>query len=1008
MIEEIEKVVEVENAGENKPEEKGSAIVIALFALAMMSVFVAIALTRTSSEAAATGNEASETRAFYAAQGSLEMMTRNFNKMFDGGRQNITPSDINGVITAGVPVLDARYIFNNQRVDAVPSTNPNGNVVVMTGGPFSGLYALRDTWRLQTTATDRVDGSQVALTRNILRNKIPIFQFGVFYEDDLELFNGPTFAFGGRVHSNRHFFLSPSSSGAVFDSRVTAAGHIAAQIKRNGDTVNSTSAYIRIKNASGVFKQLMPTEGSVVNGTPNVFGPGMPWADNQLPSSRINSNFATDTAKFDGNLQALVPPLRLPMKLADTTSDLVESIRRGKDAATSIKPGDMVASGYQSAPVVATAATADLETMRTERYANKPGIRVSLSDSKEKLPGCVTDLGAAVAGDCGVRLDGATNGGDVNGTGYDPMSNAMTDGYVASAVNAYRIKNSSGNVWIKIETVQRNIDGSITSVDITKDFLSLGVTEQIPAAFGANVEYGPAAAIKSYDTTHPNNDATGASNPINSTLADKNPSLANDSRSVIKIQRFNVPGDIVAKYDPSNLWISTVSGQNVVPLFTSPLVTDLRNNCPAVCVQVANNLDATTREVAHWKRVRDAVTGNWFAIVPFPIEMLDMREGLYYDPSGTSSARNTYYTDTYFDRLNKYPVNGAMSMIDIDVANLRRFFRGDFNGKFPSGTPFATGSGHTLTNADIPQDGGWVLYISDRRGDRDFDGELDMEDIYGGAPGNDNVKQPNEELDPIGTPGNSIFERSYLSDSVWGETERYKDNAIYRDKAAVVDHPYYRRGVRLINGTVLPGIYDATTSINTRGFTLASENGVYVQGNYNAVDTGSTPSSGITPYNVYRPFDTPTHIPASIVADSVTILSNNWTDSKSFNYPWALGSRVATRTYVRFAMISGDTITSLISTPNQGTGDQNNNGGLHNFKRFLENWAGVRLNYAGSLINLFNSHNNNGSFKCCNMTYSAPNRDWVFDSTFLDPTRLPPGTPFFQYIQTTGFERTNE
>ena len=99
----------------------------------------------------------------------------------------------------------------------------------------------------------------------------------------------------------------------------------------------------------------------------------------------------------------------------------------------------------------------------------------------------------------------------------------------------------------------------------------------------------------------------------------------------------------------------------------------------------------------------------------------------------------------------------------------------------------------------------------------------------------------------------------------------------------------------------------------------------------------------------------------------------------------------------------GDTIASK-SDANQGGISPRLNGGVHNFKRFLEKWTGDNLNYSGSLINLFNSRNNNGSFKCCNTVYDPPTRNWVFDSTFLDPARLPPGTPFFQYVQTTGFE----
>jgi hypothetical protein len=231
-------------------------------------------------------------------------------------------------------------------------------------------------------------------------------------------------------------------------------------------------------------------------------------------------------------------------------------------------------------------------------------------------------------------------------------------------------------------------------------------------------------------------------------------------------------------------------------------------------------------------------------------------------------------------------------------------------------------------------------------------------------------------------------------------------NLIEPDVAAMIDTKYYRRGVRLINGTLLPGIYDSSVAANTKGFTLASENGVYVLGNYNATDVESIGSP--TPADDYNPHDTPNHIPASIAGDSITILSNNWKDSRSFRYPFSLSGRQATDTVIRFAILAGDAISSIEANPNQGGGDPRLTGGVHNFKRFLEDWGANTLSYSGSLINLYNSHNNNGAFKCCTSVYSPPNRNWTFDVSFMDPTRLPPGTPFFQSIQLTGFQRLNE
>ncbi|MGH9949539.1 MAG: hypothetical protein ACRD6X_20380, partial [Pyrinomonadaceae bacterium] len=320
-----------------------------------------------------------------------------------------------------------------------------------------------------------------------------------------------------------------------------------------------------------------------------------------------------------------------------------------------------------------------------------------------------------------------------------------------------------------------------------------------------------------------------------------------------------------------------------------------------------------------------------------------------------------------------------------------------------------------LQSTDIPQatntapkSGGWVLYVSDRRGDRDFDGEYDMEDVYGP---NDNNLQASEDLQVTGQNGFGTLQTDYndLLNGIFGEAARYNASAADKpaiDIAAVFEHQYYRRGVRLINGQTIPGIYDTVTPANTSGFTVASENGVYVQGNYNA--TGVAIVGNPTLSTDYLPrSNTSLDIPASIASDAVTILSNNWSDARSFAFPFALANRPVTPTTVRFAMLSGDTITTLNANPNQGGGDFKMNGGVHNFKRFLENWNGTRVNYSGSLINLFNSHNNNAPYKCCNTVYSPPGRNWVFDATFLDINRIPPGTPFFQYVQTTGFQRTN-
>jgi hypothetical protein len=963
--------------------QRGSALVIALFVMALVGVFVVLALSRTASEAAAMGNEASEGRTFYAAQASLEMMTRNFNKLFEV-QLNPSATDIVSVENAVVPAMAPQFSFQ-QEVDQTSTSRP----VVLSGGAFTGLYAIRDNWRLRATATDAATGTQVQLTRDVLNNRIPIFQFGIFYDDDLELFRPPLFSFGGRVHSNRHFFVSPGTEGVYFDSRVTAVGQIVTQAWRNHFTGDSANSLTFIKNASRADRQLLPTKGSVLNTTAgaanNIFA-----SDPDLPPSRRNPTWPSDKTIFDGNLESEVKPLKLPLTVG-TTSALIEMIKRPREI------GDMLDS---TTPV--QVADVDSKIMRAERFANQHGLRITLADSKAKLPGCALGIGTApVSTPCGVRLDGDTLGNGADPTlpapsaqasrGYQPKSMKTTVvglfDYTPTRVNGERLRTTAGQVWIKVETVTTNtVDGSIITKDVTQDILALGVTEQ-------PMDQGSRFRISGYNHTPPGTSIT-ATTP-------QAASAGTDSRSIIKLQRFLIPGPTIPK-DPGmaigymTSFLNGSSSFNTVVRYSGVDAAKVAAGCTTLCTAQNPDPNAGMERYGHLKlaTVNNGSVIFDKAVVPFPIQMFDAREGLYYDERST-----TYYANGSYDNFQKVARNGVMSMVDIDVANLRRFLRGDFNGLFPIDTPFALANGgNGLRNSDVPDKNGWVLYVSDRRGDADFDGEFDMEDVYGAAPGNDGAIQKGEDIN-----GNNSLDRSYGT-----EAERYRDNTAYPDLVAANDHKYYRRGVRLINGRTLPGIYDSTTPSNTKGFTVASENGVYIQGNYNATGVGIVPATGNTPYDQYLPFNTPMHIPASIVADGVTILSNAWSDARSFSTPYDQSTRVASDTTMRFAMISGDTIASKEALPHQGGISPRLNGGVHNFKRFLERWSGIRLDYAGSLINLWNSRNNNGSFKCCNTVYNPPRRNWVFDSTFLDPGRLPPATPYFQYVQTTGFQRTTD
>ncbi len=931
--------------------ERGSATVLALLIMGLLTIFVSLALSRTTTEALIMGNDAAEARSFYAAQASIETMSRNFNKIYDTRLSPIS-TDITNVQNKK-PSGFTNFTFT-QTLTRTGVDEP----VVLAGGPYEGLTAIRDPWKIKTISKGPT-GVEVEMTRTFFSNRIPIFQFGLFYEDDMELSPGAAFEFGGRVHTNSNFFIR--GGGVIhFNSRVTASKEIVVDVARNGRANVTTASMapagfgenIYIKNATGTFKQLVIGGGSVIGG-PDVTGtnPDMPngsynsnWSCKSTTPERYACRPTTDI--FDGNLIANVKRLELPLKLGGAKE--IDLIKRGESD--------------------------DNEVLKVSRYYNKPGIRVTMSDSQSRLPG----------GAGGVRLDASYDSlGVLNGLlgakfGYKPKTMVgLGTTYKATRFNAYRLYRgtsytndgmpSNRQTWIKIENVKVDPNTLVVSTtDITEDILSLGLTERAPND----------SAFKITDSSYDN----GTS--------------GTDSRAIIKLQRWAIPGPPVKRTAYAD-----ASKITKLPDSSGKPVYEYAGTAPNGYSVVSKDSYYISNSERDEHRLNANLAGDTSEkALPFPIKMFDAREGI-------AEESNVEVADLAVDDIS---YNGVMSVIDIDVANLRRFLRGDFDLQFPNG----------LLSTQIDRDRGWILYVSDRRGDRDNDGEYDMEDVYGPNDGEFQIPEDvngNGELDV---------------DFTW-EGARYSDTT-KADVAAFFDHKYFRRGVRLINGSQLPGDMN-------NGFTLASENGVYIFGNYNS--TGVSSHDSPTLPSAYQPgavaaggapwIADNTQVPASVVADAVTILSNRWdgtagwSDGASFGCPvytrtvepnsWLsvrYHGRPARETTVRTAILMGDTISSMKDDPHQGGAySERLNGSVNNFKRFLEDWRATDdpyLNYSGSLINLFNSRNFNGPFKYGETrVYNAPDRNWVFDDSFLDATRLPPGTPFFQYIQVTGFQRIN-
>ncbi len=136
-----------------------------------------------------------------------------------------------------------------------PPENAAGSTI--SAGPYQGFRGIITPYNITVTARSR-GGAEVRMRRTLQTVAVPVFQFGLFSENDLSFFAGPNFNFGGRVHTNANLFLaSGNGTTLTLADRVTAVGEVIRTNLSNGwDTnTNYTGTVQVIKTAPSTLPQ---------------------------------------------------------------------------------------------------------------------------------------------------------------------------------------------------------------------------------------------------------------------------------------------------------------------------------------------------------------------------------------------------------------------------------------------------------------------------------------------------------------------------------------------------------------------------------------------------------------------------------------------------------------------------------------------------------------------------------------------------------------------------------
>jgi hypothetical protein len=975
--------------------DSGIALLTTMLLMMLMSSLLVGFIVLITSGQRLSGYNNDYSKAFYAAEAAMEKMTADIGTLFDSN-YSPTGTEITALESSPPTLSGINYVQANGSSGYVISfpTDSNGNPLattdVISTGAYEGMTALQTPYTLNVVARTTL-GSEVKLQRTTQTVGIPVFQFGIFSQTDLSFFPGPAFNFGGRTATNGNLYLAANNGPVTLSAPVTAYLNVIRTNLSNGypTTGSSYNGTVNVFNGSGELA-LASNQGSLVGTIGSANNPQ--WPTISLGPSYYAGNLRNGATGVDQlNLGIVV--------LGNGTTQPIDMIRR---------------------PVVGeSSSVTDL------RYFSQASLQILLSDNPTDImslpcvdtgtqPVNLAALATPVANWTGLGGNPAalyTKMNTNNTAGYStppvPLaaSGAASGATAYSSANGYWLPTPSGagyaaasglptiEGYLKIEVNLSPANLCTSWKDVTLEVLSYGYAGRDTNPYtglASGTQYGAAEPLLALPTT--------LQNP--STCPDVHPN------AIIRLER--------VRDNPAN-WAA--------PTGANPYL-----NCGITLAS------GTTGKVTGYPT---NPADYW------PNVLFDTREGTLRDVVPTGSLGGVNYS-------SMVTLNGAMQYIEVDAKNLAAYLAG-------TGV-YAGTSGHlSYDSVNAPND--YTLYISDRRGNYTSTaltnawpplspsghetGEYGWDDFVNPASTNgcpNGAQDTGEDLDQLGTTGFYTYGQNptYVMDagavtstmssttvastlgygqygffsmgapgSLYGTatTNAWAANpgctvttpsvqwpmtqVIHANEARENPSPFFRRAVKIRDGNLLTALGTCPGSVPC-GLAIATENPVYLQGDFNANSAGN----GFTDPNVA----------VSINADTFTLLSNNYNDVNGFIFPWAAaGSTNAVTTYYRAAVMAGKGVSFPQPTAYTVPDDFGTDGGVHNFMRYIENWSGQTLNYKGSIVSLYYNRQAVGLYKCCTTVYNPPTRGYNFDTEFLTPSLLPPRTPVFRDVNTTGF-----
>ncbi|MBU8932959.1 MAG: hypothetical protein KOO62_03020 [candidate division Zixibacteria bacterium] len=228
--------------------QRGFATLIALIMVIMLTLLGLAVVQQSSDEITITSNELQEMKAFYAAEAGMELASATLQSVYDS------------TITPPLSAIDDSLNINNCAVTYSAAIDGTPTYKSLSNGTVSGLQARVTAFSLSSTAVNPVENTKVVLTQTFEIALVPVYQWAIFYNNELEISADNLMSVLGRVHSNDNVYVQ-SNTALELASYVTSGANILHGVHPgSGMLVNGSDVFI--KDAGGTFRNMKQANGS--------------------------------------------------------------------------------------------------------------------------------------------------------------------------------------------------------------------------------------------------------------------------------------------------------------------------------------------------------------------------------------------------------------------------------------------------------------------------------------------------------------------------------------------------------------------------------------------------------------------------------------------------------------------------------------------------------------------------------------------------------------------------